>query len=390
MSLLKRIFYGDPYDDGPSSFNSNFAEELTFTGKTNFGLGYKISYVVLCHFYKTDPYQFRVHNMLDLEARLKYVHYLHGKVVLPELHSKRRFFLLSPRRPFPILCRLVDKKDGISVVPDYECMELNSELKFSSFKQCGCTARIVDVRIPEEQPEDLVEENYEHMKKKHDVKTIESHAAYIDGEESIAVALAHRQLELRRTVARTLVEQTHKGSYVSIEVQLVAEMVKISWTFNENMESGATLRGFRKQGGFAVGNQSDESNGMCIVEARESNSATFRLSRDEEHYFTFIAQSPRKAPETLRFAVRVPSREEEEELLAPFSKVSEKAKTPAKQKIDAALQELLASIQFDESLADLEKDLLKRASSSDGTPEEQAERQDRIRFLVAQIRLRYS
>lgn len=390
MDWLKKILGGDPYKNSAI----HFTRRGTFSGVT--ACGYKIRYDVTCHYDKSDSHQFKSARMLEEENADKFLALVNERVVAPASKSNGRQWRLLLSRFGGIgggeLCRVVKDESGVHVYRDQSCVELNKELSTARFEDLGCSATSIIV-YPREQSPEIIEENYKRMIPMHDGNSIKHTPQYMALEESIIVLAARRELEVQKVSLQRQAVQSHKAELFAIETRLVGRALEITWTILKPLGSSA-LYGYAKQGGFWTGTRPLESNGTCVVEARNSGSSIMDLAAGVQHYLTFVvARNQLKewdVLETLRFSVRVPALNElthVDELLKALDNHRRQQAPALNEKTTAALNELRSFVEFEETISGVEKELIDQISGKGYSPEEKADKIERIKAVAESLRM---
>jgi len=380
----------DPYE---TSQWSQFFEQDVYHAQT--ACGYKVQYTLSCHFQKENHVEFKQAKMLDEKSRKAFLNVVHETVVLTALRIKGRSLRLLRSRPnFPCLCWLVNTTEESYIAADVACIELNKELKNTRFNHAGCTTLSIDVRfLAFPQTDEITEENYKHMIKLHDIDSIKNSPDYVAEEEAYMVAFAHREMELRKQFMHDQINQSHSGKLVTIQTKQIARAVEISWLLHTDLTHNQTLRLYRKQEEFWPGTFPIEKHGACIAESQCNDATIQTLASGTDYFFTMVIvekdSKETRIWDTIKFSVRMPSIEEisKVDTLVAMTKNSKPRLT---EKTQAALQELLSFVEFDENVSQLEKELVERISSKDYSEEEKEEKITRLNEVVDSLRIQNS
>lgn len=386
MAWLRKLLGIDPYDNSPVSFT----RKGTFIGET-IG-GYKVCYTIWCDYHKNNPDEFREARMLDESSRAQLVALVDEHFVKPAIKATGRFWRLhAGRYNRGELCCVVKEGESLGVYRDHSCLEINKKLQAPPFEACGCIA-LARIELCN-QTEELIEENYKRMIRLYNTDAIEFTTKYMVEEESILVAVAKRELDLEKDLLRSQSQQTHKAGDITITTRLAGRALEIIWKLNEPFRGSTRLYGYTKQGGFCTDYLPLENNGTCIVEAQSSGSVVMRLAEGVQHFLTFVVawrdEKEWRTDETLRFSVRVPAQSEmtyAEELLYKFENRPKPLPTMSKKTADA-VNELLSFVEFEDSISQLEKQLVEQISSKGYSPEEKVEKIDRLKAVVESLRI---
>jgi hypothetical protein len=394
MALLKRFLrIKDQYEQYPGSGWIQFQTNGPFTTET--ACGYKIHYGLTCHYTKVNHQEFKAARMLDESSKAKLLEIVNRDVVVPALRAKNRFLRFTAERYlYPALCCIVGDRDQQFVALDNSCIELNQDLNTTQFTQFGCSITFLDLKL-HRNTDEMVEENYKRMIRLYDITSIKNTPEYANAEERVIIALAHRELELKREFLSSE-PKVHSGNNVTIVTRAAGQAVDISWSFDKPLLQNETLRGYMKEGGFWTGSLPLENNGVCIVDSRSKNSSVQSLSAGKDYFFTFaivgVYTDGVVVVESLRFSVRVPMEEELSRIdeLTRAVTMPKKEDSPLGEKTARAMRELLSFVEFDENVSQLEKQLVDRISGKDYSPQEKSEKIERLKAVVESLRIENS
>lgn len=385
----------DPYEHGLSSSWVQFPTATNFTTETVGG--YDVCYKLVCHYQKVDHKQFKEARMLEAEHESTFLEAVNSSVVLPTLRSSNRFLRLTPESyPLPFLCQVFQDNQSTSIGRHISCSQLDCELNHGElklrFQHSGCIVTFLSIELLI-QPADLIERNYKRMIRIHDITSIKSRPEYMAIEEAMVVAAARAGLELQRLFHDKQTDQVHQGSRFTISTRLARNALEVSWKFDQGVSRREKMRGYRKEGGFPLEPLPLESNGTCVVDSRVDDKTVLSLSTGQDHFFTFVITETSAGKveivESLRFSVRVPTSEEFARAESMLVAIEARKKQTSKlsEKTSKALEELMSFIEFEESVSELETQLIERISKKEYSAEQKAEKIERLRAVVESLHL---
>jgi len=395
MGWLSNFFERDKYEFGIMAKATYFSATGMFTATTK--AGYEVPYELYCSFLKTNHSEFKVHGMLEDGAEYKFLDQVNRTLVRPLLQKKGRFFTLSSLRgDWPELHCVVTEKGIKYVFEDVACIELNQDLRSIKFERFGCT--IDNVRLTTRRlSEDLIVRNYNLMRKLYNVDVLKNMPEYRAAEETAIITIAHRKLELLTAFHRANEYQEHKGERLKVSAQVIENIAEIKWRIEKSLSSTQTIRGYRREEGFWTGDLPLENNGVCIADSRINAGVSQTMIAGHNSFFTFIVidrvTGKEVIVETIRFSIRSASDTETNTLTLLKKAISAKLESPPtpiderRVKTDKAMHELLSFVEFDESISQIEKELIDRISSKDYSVEEREEKIERLKAVVESLRI---
>lgn len=383
MGWLRNIFGGNEYQNCGTYFH----RRKVFLATTV--CDYKVRYEVVCDYQKVDEEKFKSARMLEEQNRDHFVELVNSNVVVPVLKSNGRFWRLYER----------SHNEGGLCVPDagivyldHSCIKLNEELKAARFGDSGCVINSVRIFACEQSPE-IIEENYNQMIALHAVDSIKNSAEYVAKEEAMLVACAKRMLELNAALLLALTDQTHEGKRAVIGTRLFGRMLEFRWKFKEPLSGPRSLKGYAKSGGFSEDFLPLDQNGPCLVDSKCDSRSVVNLAAGTTYFVTFvIVYTGGKALEiedSVRFSITIPTGEElarTNQFAALLEKKPEKQPTLSKRTSDA-LEELNSFVEFEETISQVEKQLVEQISAKPYSPEEKSEKIDRLKAVVESLRM---
>jgi hypothetical protein len=408
MKLIKPIIWtltNDPYWIGPGAQQTRFVWERPYTVRTQFG--FAVNLTVACLVNKVDHEQFRAGRMREEANQQALVRAWYEDVCLPKLKELGCSFeiIIGKNLIVAELCRPgIGKNEGFVCI-DPLCLETMGEMKKTEYVKNGCSVEPWALRINLD--DENLEENY-NMIKARALNSFEDSEEYREQEESMAVTLLHRHMELRREFQRIQTDQKHESKIISVETRLVGRTVELSWKLSGGEHEGSTLRGYRK----ADTDHLDFA-GMIILETQKDSGKTVQnLVEDKEYFYTFLltkdeptyAQqsfpqnllnspavigSETKLLDSLRFSIRVPGQSELLYVQQTIEKLKERDPDPRREPINRALEELRSFVEFDEAISNFEKVMMKEIESKGYSDGEKKDKIERLQGAVESIRVRH-
>ena len=426
MSILKPLIWTltkDPYWVGLNAHQTSFLWKNTYLATTD--VGFKVKYTLTCDVYKVDHEEFRAARMLEEPNQRQLVDEWHKDVLLPKFKELGYSFkYLSAWNQWdygnPIPCWVAKEGGEDFIFYDHNCFELSEKLReLPWIVNRGCRAKFFSLKLERVDglirdnslmnDHALIKENY-NMIKVRGLKSPENSEQFRTWEETVIVTLLHRHMELQQEFCHIQANQEYKSKMISVKTRLVGSAVELSWELSGYRQDGCVLRGYRREEGFARNDQLG-ANGMCVVETSgDKGDCVQNLKEDREYFYAFLLtkDEPVYAKQTflqsltstaaverintnildsLRFSIRVPTRAE----LMRVDRMLERLKmTPDsnREKFERMFKELSEFVEFDESLSQWEKDLINRISESENyTPDEKAEKIDRLKGVIGSIRI---
>lgn len=394
MEFIKK-FLGIPSDPYETSQWRVFFKDRTCHVETRFG--YKVPFHLAVMFEKVDHRQFKDARMLREESQWAFFDKVLNEVVLPRMTGHGRFVRLFADRPTrPALCKVITDNEGVHVAGDVACSDMNQEFSTVQFTKLGCktlTIRVaMKIRYPS--PDDLAIANYNHMKKLFNVDAIENSEAYGAAEEGLIVALARREIETRRTLAICQSEGTHDGRRLRVSTRIAGQSLQIEWVLKDSLNSGEKVLGYRREGGYAANALLFTSNGECVVDAVASGTATYNVRPGTEYFFSFFVRDEALVgySDMVRFTVRMPTEQELHRFDALISHLSEGRKLQDKKlnpKTSAALETVQSFVEFDESVSEMEKEMIARIQKGSYSDEEKEDKIERLKSVIESLRIEH-
>jgi hypothetical protein len=407
----------DHYSSGGNAHILHFLWKNTYTATTDCGL--KVKYTLSCNADKIDHAAFRSARMLEEQNQQRLIDDYQREILLPALRELRCSFryLAAWNEHYygnPCLCCVAPEGGQEYIWFDFNCFETNQKLKnLPMMPRNGCRVSFFSLELFRDEElfkeELIIKENYDMIK----VRTVESPEnlpSFRQWEESVVASMLHRHLELRKEFQNIQGNQNHDSRMISVNMRFAGNAVELSW--NAKLQEHHVLRGFRKEDGFATTNLSDPaSNGSAIVETRNpTGKAVLNLNEGKEYFFTFVLTqdeavyeeqsftqslfqsakrtgSNRFIVDSLRFSIRLPSRNEMQRIDRMIEKLSAPVIDPKKAKLNRAIEELTSFIEFDENISELETNLVARIKAKGYSEEKEQEKIDRLKGVAELIRI---
>lgn len=346
--------------------------------------------------------------MLEESSQQEIMGIWHDQVFLPkfkELQCSFRFVMLPrgdiPHEP-PSLCRVITKPKTVTVYYDHHCRETIDEIRVIPFRMNGCNVTAFELKVSMSDAQ--LQENYNmiELTTRERLKDEPLFRAY---EEAFVVVRLKRMSELQQTFQAVQTDQGHNAKCFSVKTRLVGRTLELSWDLKDYARNGYLLRGYKNEVGFASEVSLFKDQGVCVVQAQCNGQSIQQLEAGREFYYTFILTRDEPVHEqqnflqsifsnaavvgtktrivdTLCFSVRVPTPMEMAEVGRMLERVKETPVDPKREKINRAVNQLETFVEFSESLSDIQKILIKRIKSKKYSPDEEA---DRIEKLMSSV-----
>ena len=391
MEFLKQLLgiTSDPYE---SSQWKVFFLERDCLVTTRFG--YQVPFHLAVTFEKIDHESFKRAQMLREESRWYLFDKVVSSIVLPRMTRNGRFVRLFSDRPTrPALCKLITEADGEYIALDVACSDLNAELSKVHFEKSGCKVTRLYVHMGTKYPpsDEIALDNYTHMKTVFKENSPENSAEYGAAEEALIIALAQSEVAMRRKLTICQAEGAHRGSVLHITTKMAGSSLQIRWLLNDSLARGEKVLGYRKEGGFSADSLPYVKNGECIADSTTHGETTYNLRAGIEYYFTFFVSDSTQADyrDMVRFSVRMPTEAELTRFDALLSRLLEGQSQQDKKinpKTKAALEAVQSFVEFDESVSQMEKEMIARIEKGPYTDEEKEEKIERLKAVVDSLR----
>lgn len=262
-----------------------------------------------------------------------------------------------------------------------------------NFVRMGCEVQLLELKVSFGDNENNIWGNYNMVARKNTITPDEALAAYKAEELAVLVYMKTRLSLLHALKA----DQEYREKAIVIRTQIISETsARIGWTFTpDGAERGLRLQVFRKEGGYAL-TEDASSQGALIIDSRSNGSQVERVSGHPYFYSCFISsESGRK--DFFRFELSVPPTATDGQLVKVLTDMiatregdQAPAPDPKRERLNRAFEELSEFVEFDESLTRWERDLITQIGSKNYSDEERAEKIERLKLAVEDLRLRHS
>jgi len=401
-SILERVYDfvcgdSDMYQEMRIGYwrTNNRAQE--FPGRTL--SGFKIKYKLTLHIHRVNDAEFKAARMLE-EEQIESLIYAFNEDFLSWMKETNRYFYLDSLYG---IGHVIHATDAGEIEDEINCSGTTKAHNDHKFLKYGCLVELIllDVRIDTDN-EALLWENC-FMIDRTTMEHLENKYQTLKLEEAWNMVLLREWLRLNKAwkeKVRIGSNRNYTGKWIEVQVENQGNEIVLRWNYKNDSESARFhLRGFRKEGGFAIADD-DTSQGTLVIDRWGPDWKSERLEMGKTYFYTFkISFRHNKSgddaeQERLRFEITTPSDTSIDEFAQRMNEIvenSEKEKNPPpdprREKVNRAIDELRAFVEFDESLTQWENDLIKQIESKGYSPEEQEDKIERLKLAVESLRV---
>jgi hypothetical protein len=417
MDFLKPVIWTltkDPYWVGPQALHERFAWSRSYIGTTDQGL--KVRYRITCDVQKVSHERFRKAGMLDVSNQNRLIDEWHESIFrqkFAELGFSFKY-VITQGGPGAYVCGecVENGRSGLGFDPNG--FLATSLLEKFTYEKCGCRIKLLSFDIENDMA--LVRENYDMLRliKIRDIDKVNTTPQFRLWEEGAITAMLKRHAELQAEFQHLQSNQQHTSRIISVNIRMVGSTIELAWQVN-SPETGVRIRGYRNDQGFTVHSQPDSTSGHCILDTENRSGRLIQqLQEGKEYFYAFgatknqpiyagdtvthavrqmIGAPLRVGSETiqldaLRFSLHVPPQAELSRIQRLIDKMTAKPVNESRQFIDSAIQELCSFVEFEESLAAIQKQLIARIKTKGHPRNEERELIQRLQAVVERIRAR--
>ena len=319
------------------------------------------------------------------------------------MYETGRFFCITSLETVRITRQTVSGE----IIDDIITSNALKEFKEKKFVKYGCQAWLVmlDVRFDRDDSK-LIKENYfmiedsvkESLKEQIRAKKIE---------EAWVVALLYERLKVQETWREQLhfgSNRTRKGLLFEVETESRDNEVIIKWKFNDPKAQDFHLRGFRREGAFAL-ESDDESQGSLVIDRWGNDWIAERLEAGKAYFYTLkVSQMVGTGKpsdlrreleqETLRLEVITAPAGYKDALEQKLERwmvrinTREAASIPKDgDKFDGLLNKLNHFVEFDDALTQRINFLIKEIESKNYPAKERKDKVERLKLIAEELRI---
>ncbi len=390
---------GNPYREGCIDFWRNNSLYPVFKGRTL--AGFKINYKVTLHIDRVNNAEFIASRMLE-EKQIDTLTQEFNEDFLRWMRETKRHFYLDMLNGIGDVIHITD--DGI-IEDEINCSSTTKAFNKHGFVKHGCRVRLIlcDVWI-DENDEALIGENCD-MIDEDTKKSLEDQLGLRKRQETWTVILMQELIKIQKAWKKQIqlgANRTYTGKWIEVQIENQGNEVVLRWKYKQPSDSGKFhLRGFRKEGAFALA-QDDESQGALVIDCWGPDWRVEHLETGKTYYYTMkISYLGNKKDsieceqEVIRFEITTPnmSVDDFEQRLASWVKKIQGGKPPApdpeRESVNRAFKELSSYVEFDESITQLEKDLINKIGSKGYSAKERKEKIERLKCAVEDVRMKH-
>lgn len=364
--------------------------------------GFRIKYRMSLHIHRVNDADFTAARMLEEKNIASLVHEFNEDFLRWMKETNRHFYFANLYGTGHV----IHLTDAGTIEDEINCAGTTKTHKERGFLKNGCRVELVllDTWVGEND-ETLLEENF-CMIDAATKEPLEEQYRSRKVQEAWTMILLRQWLKLQKTWKENFSlgsNRKYTGKWIEVQTESQGNEVVLRWTYRGNAESAQFhLRGFRKEGGFSLA-EDDASQGTLIVDRWGPDWKSERLEMGKTYFYTFKVSFLHKktgdeaAQEQLRFEITTPSETLLTELEQRMTEAVERMKDaqsstpdPKRERLNRAFEELSEFVEFDESLTRWEKDLITQIGSKNYSDEERAEKIERLKLAVEDLRLRHS
>lgn len=361
--------------------------------------GFTIQYRLTVFVTREDNAEFTKERMLEEDNLVRLEHDINETFLQWMKESDRHFFVKGLWGSGGII-RADESGD---IVDEISCSKTAKAFTKLDYRKYGCRVELVlcDVRIDTTNEATFLENL--RMIDENTTRHLEERFQAYKLEEAWTLICLREWMKTRDAWGeqmRISSNRTYAGKWIEVQTESEGNEVVLRWNYKKNAESARFhLRGFRKEDGFSLADD-DASQGTLIVDRWGPDWKSERVELGKTYFYTFKVSflhsktGSEVVQERLRFEITTPSEGHLADLGQKFAIWADRMdaeKTPPsdprRDKVNRAIEELSAFVEFDESLTQWEKSLVQQIESKGYPAKERKDKIERLKLAVESLRL---